>query len=1044
MPLDLSIFQSALKSFEEADTELFTSLSGSAGALFFALVPRPCLLLCSSDDSAAEFYSDVVFWSDFLGKGRPLLLSSSGDEGRMKNLSILYREKPEKIIASAQAASAPLWGWDDYPKIRLSQKCSAGRDGTVELLYRQGYHTVPVVSGAGEMSIRGGILDVFPPDGENPVRIEFFGDEVESLRYFDIDAQTSIREISEISICPAAGPEAGQDLIDLLSDWRMLLHEPDDLKRHFPDLMTRGPVERAAGMTSLPLSGTGVDCSVRGLGGLGLLQGERKDLDEFPPRVGELLNQYRIMMVCASEGQWKRLRELLSGQGIESTLLTKGSDLADGINPVMTIGQLSSGFSCSDVIILTEQDIFGRRPAYRPIRKSRVSGLISSIEDFKKGDYLVHSEHGIGRFLGIQKEKIEGYEGDLLVIEYYGGDKLFVPIERINVIQKYHAPESVRPVIDRLGGKSWQRTKQKVEKKIREMAERLLKIYAKRTTAQGTAFSEETELHREFESFFTYEETPDQISSIQEIRRDMERPVPMDRLLCGDVGYGKTEVVMRACFKAVYDAMQVAVLVPTTILAEQHVETFVHRFSGFPVRIDYLSRFKSRAEQQQTLKSLEAGQIDIIIGTHRLLGSDVRFHNLGLLVIDEEHKFGVTHKEKIKAMRAGVDVLSLSATPIPRTLHMALSGIRGMNTIETPPEDRLAVKSVVARFSPSIIKEAVEYEIERHGQVFYVHNRIQDIYEVAAFIQNLVPYSQIGVAHGQMQEKELEQVMKRFFQREINILVSTAIIGAGLDIPTANTIIIDRADRFGLADLYQLRGRVGRSNVKAYAYFLIPGEDIMTGDARKKLEAIQELGYLGAGFRLALRDLEIRGAGNLLGAEQSGHIRAVGFDMYMEMLEATVAELRGGEAAPAIEPVIDLKVTALIPEEYIDDPDLRLSIYRKIASAKDIAALQGIREELKDRFGEPPDETIRLSEVMELKVMARALFISKLQNVAGRVRLLFAPETPVSSDRIFALHNTRQGYLRFLPEGGVELDLRGQAWPFVCQELQKVFDELQG
>jgi transcription-repair coupling factor (superfamily II helicase) len=499
---------------------------------------------------------------------------------------------------------------------------------------------------------------------------------------------------------------------------------------------------------------------------------------------------------------------------------------------------------------------------------------------------------------------------------------------------------------------------------------------------------------------------------------------------------------MRACFKAVYDAKQVAVLVPTTILAEQHYETFTSRFAAFPIKIDFISRFKTSAELKLTLKALAEGEIDIIIGTHKLLGKNIKFLNLGLLVIDEEHKFGVTHKEKIKAIKAHVDVITLSATPIPRTLHMALSGIRGMSTIETPPEDRLAVQSSVARFNPGLIKEVLQKEIDRDGQAFFVHNRVKDIYKIASFISELVPEGKIGVAHGQMNEKELELVMKKFFHKEINILVSTSIIGSGLDIPSSNTIIINRADRFGLADLYQLRGRVGRSNVKAYAYFLIPGEDVITEEARKKLEAIQELGYLGAGFRLALKDLEIRGAGNLLGGEQSGHIEAVGFDMYMEMLEAAVAELKGEVAAPKIEPEINLSINVIIPDDYIEDPDLRLSIYRKIASAKDVRPLHKIIDELKDRFGQPPEKAERLVEVMELKLMAKKLFINKIQNIGGTYKVLFAPETPVSSEKIFSLYNTRKKYLKFLPEGGIELNLKGKEWRNVFSELKGVMEEL--
>jgi len=1043
MPLDLSVFEDALRALHEKRASAFTSLTGSSGALFFSMIKSPCLLLCSSEEAAAEFCSDAIFWSGLLEKEPPILIPPPGDLQRMKGLVNLYGEASAgKFIASVDAALSPLWDRKAFPLYSITKGVMIDRDVIAQNLLRQGYHIVPVVTGEGEMSIRGGILDIFPPDEEHPVRIEFFGDEIESVRFFDIDTQLSVREINDIQICPDREPEAGPDLLELLSDALLILNEPDDIKRHWPDNPTLPP--RIISFTSLPLHGEGFHFPVSSPAGLGILPEERRSVEDFVGKAIELRKQYFILTACPSEGQARRLKELFFDAETDVPILGAGAVRKDRRSPVITVGELSRGFICRDTLVLADRDVFGQRPSFRSAKRSRVSSVILSIEDFKEGDYLVHAEHGIGRFIGLKKERIEDYEGDFITIEYVGGDRLYVPLEHIDTVQKYHAPEGIRPKTDRLGGKTWEKTKQRVKQKIRDMAEKLLAIYARRSTAQGFAFSADTELHREFDTFFPYEETPDQITSISEIKRDMEGPVPMDRLLCGDVGYGKTEVVMRACFKAVCDSKQVAVLVPTTILAEQHYETFTARFSAFPVRIDYLSRFKSRVEQKETLRALAEGNIDIIIGTHRLLAKDISFYDLGLLVVDEEHKFGVTHKEKIKALRENVDVLSLSATPIPRTLHMALSGIRAMSTIETPPEERLAVKSMVTRFNPAVIKGALEKEIERGGQTFFVHNRIHDIYKVGNLLRELVPDAKIGMAHGQMHEKELESVMRGFFHKEINVLVSTAIIGAGLDIPSANTIIIDRADRFGLADLYQLRGRVGRSNVKAYAYFLIPGEDIITEDARKKLQAIQELGYLGAGFRLALKDLEIRGAGNLLGAEQSGHIEAVGFDMYMEMLETAVAELKGEKVEPKVEPVIDMKITAVIPEEYIEDPDLRLSVYRKIASAKDVKALGRLRDELKDRFGPPPEKTKRLLEIMELKLLAKKYMIVRIQNILGKVQIIFSPETSVSSQQIFSLYDTRKEMLKFLPEGGVELDLRGKGWKEIFKELKMVMEELEG
>lgn len=1041
MPIDISILHKAASHAEEGRADRFTSLIGSSGALLFSLLQFPCIVICSSEEKAEEFYSDALFWFKFFKINPPILVPPEGHPERLTHLSNLYTSLPEKVIASVEASQPSLWSEGTFPSRTVSRGDSIERESFIQDLHQHGYTSASVVSGQGEISVRGGIIDIFAPENENPVRIELFGDEVESLRFFDIDTQLSIEEIEKVRISPMIEPEEGPNLMGLLPERKIIVIEPDDIKKQYPEFDLMLAERSVIHFTSLPLEGEGFYCEVSSLAGLGLLRDERKSVEEFVSRAIVLRKKYFMFMACSSEGQAKRLKELFIEQGSDAPILAD-SAIDNRYSAVITVGELSRGFMCGSAVLLTERDIFGQRPAYKPIKRSRVSHLITTIEDFKKGDYLVHVEHGIGKFLGIKKERMEDYEGDFITIEYLGGDRLFVPLERMNYVQKYHAPENVKPKVDRLGGKTWQRTRQKVKKKIKDMAERLIKIYAKRTAAAGNAFSDDSELHREFDGFFPYEETPDQLSSINEIKRDMEQAVPMDRLLCGDVGYGKTEVVMRACFKAVYDGKQVALLVPTTILAEQHHETFVSRFSAFPVKIDFLSRFKTTAEQKKTLKALADGEIDIIIGTHRLLGRDVVFHNLGLLVVDEEHKFGVTHKEKIKAFKSNVDVLTLSATPIPRTLHMALSGIRGMSTIETPPEDRLAVQSRVVRFRPTLIKEVLQKELDRGGQAFFVHNRVQDIYKMASFLGELVPEGTFGVAHGQMKEKELELVMKQFFHKEIDILVSTSIIGSGLDIPSANTIIINRADRFGLADLYQLRGRVGRSNIKAFAYFLIPGEDIVSEEARKKLAAIQELGYLGAGFRLALKDLEIRGAGNMLGGEQSGHIEAVGFDMYMEMLETAVAELKGEKTAPKIEPELDLKVKASIPEDYIEDPDLRLSIYRKIANAKNKTSLQKMRDELRDRFGQLPEKAERLIEIMEIKVAAVTLLIHKIQNVAGKVRILFAPDTPVSTEKIFSLHNTRKAHLKFLPEGGIEIDLRGKQWDDVYCEVMGVMDEL--
>ncbi len=680
----------------------------------------------------------------------------------------------------------------------------------------------------------------------------------------------------------------------------------------------------------------------------------------------------------------------------------------------ITVGGPSAGFHAPGLLVLTEEELFGGKPAYRPIKKSRVKKLLATIDDLAVGDYVVHTEKGIGRFLGLQRQRVEDTEYELIALEYAEGARLYLPLSAIELIKKYHADEGAAVRLEKLGSAGWKRTRERVGKRIREMADELLKIYAGREVARGFAFSPDTVMHREFESFFPYEATPDQLNAVEEIKRDMESDRPMDRLLCGDVGYGKTEVAMRAAFKAVFDARQVVVLVPTTLLCEQHARIFKKRFSAFPVKIDYISRFKSPAERKDTIERFERGEIDIVIATHAILRTGLRAKGLGLLIIDEEHRFGVAQKERIKELRSGIDVLSLSATPIPRTLQMALSGIRGMSLIETPPEERLSVATTVAVSDPQLIRQAIERELIRGGQVFFVHNRIESIERTATRVRGLVPDARIAVAHGRTPERELERIMLDFLNGAIDVLVCTAIVGAGLDIPTANTIIIDMAERMGLADLYQLKGRVGRSNVRAYAYFLVKSEETLTDDARKRLQALQELSYVGAGFRLAMKDLEIRGAGNLLGAEQSGNIDAVGLDLYMEMLERAVAEIKGVPIKEKTHCTVSMALNAFIPEGYVEDISLRLSAYRAVAGAETEEELQEIMRGLVDRYGPMPPEAENLVAVMGLRILASGLGISELTQLGRRLGFALAEGSPLAPDRIMAALGAK---VRFTQKG---------------------------
>lgn len=1037
-----------------SETKRIYNISVPHLALLLLFHKKPFIVVEDSDESASTLYNDLLFFNSAISNQQSAIAylpSPSNPESIGERAKVLHRLKtsllplapcpsPFSIITSKDACQTGFSISEiENSVLSVRKDMEIGREEMEEWLTANGYRNVSVVMEKGEYSQRGWLFDIYPATGDSPVRVEFFGDEIDLIRTFDIETQRSIKEINDIEIFPAREGEPTHNLIDDLlgcQDFEVFVVNPKETEIHHsitPSLHSMVPssLQKSVLISHLPFVGEGIDSTELSIKGMGVLPEERKSIDDIPDAIAKTNKQ--VIAVLSSGSQADRLREIMFDGGVVAPIIDK-QDLKsyEGMFCI-TAGRLSSGINLPGILILTDKEIFGERPSYRPIKKSKVSRLLLGIDDLKPGDFVVHKDHGIGRFAGLQRQKTEDYEQDLITIEYANG-RLYVPFHSIDRLQKYSAAEGHIPSLEKLGGKTWIRTKQKVKKGIKDMAEKLLKLYAERRIARGYKFSEDTHMHREFDDFFPYEETPDQIRSIKEIKKHMHSEMPMDMLLCGDVGYGKTEVAVRAAFRTVYDGKQAAVLVPTTLLAEQHFRTFRARFSGFPVRIDYLSRFKNKGDLKNSILAIAKGEVDIVIGTHMLLNKKVQFHDLGLLIIDEEHRFGVAQKERLKELKKGVDVLTLTATPIPRTLHMSLSGIREMCTIETPPEERLSVISTVATFNDRTIKEAIERELQRHGQIFFVHNRIKDIDKIAAHIKKLVPDARIATAHGQMREIDLEGIMLGFLNKETDVLVCTAIIGAGLDITTANTIIVDRADTFGLSDLYQLRGRVGRGNTQAYAYFLIPGEDIITDDAKKRLQAIQEMSYLGAGFRLALKDLEIRGAGNLLGAEQSGHIYKVGFDMYMEMLGKAVSELKGEEIKEEIEPQIRLRLSAFIPEDYIPDATLRLSIYRRISSVKSLDALMELKEELLDRFGSMPDEVNNLMHVIEIKILSRLLYISTVSDIDGRYRFSFVSD---AEDKykipgnffdkllktLFKLQKKEKG-IRFLPDG-FELDTRG-------------------
>ena len=727
---------------------------------------------------------------------------------------------------------------------------------------------------------------------------------------------------------------------------------------------------------------------------------------ELPYRMGELEENVTVA----------RLAEESSGASGPAMVLIK-VPLAEGV--VFTDAKLA---------LYGNADLFESLPA--PSQRSRArpktASFFSDFSDLKPGDYVVHVDHGIGQFEGLRQVAIEGANGEFMLLRYAGEAKLYVPLARLDLVQKYQSLGGAEPVLDRLGTGVWEARKTRVRKSVSDMAGQLLALYAERKTAPGHAFPRDTNWQREFEDAFEFEETPDQQRAIEDLKKDMESPLPMDRLLCGDVGYGKTEVAMRAAFKAIADSKQVAVLAPTTVLAFQHFETFRRRFAAFPVRVEMLSRFRTDKEQKKILEELEAGKVDIVIGTHRLISRDVKFQDLGLLVVDEEQRFGVAHKERLKEMRKEVDVLTMSATPIPRTLHMSLVGLRDMSVIETPPKDRLAIQTTVAPFSETLIQRVVEEELAREGQIFFVHNRVESIASLASLVKRLVPRARVVVGHGQMRESELEKVMLKFIRDEADVLVSTTIIENGLDIPRANTIIINRADRMGLSELYQLRGRVGRSNQRAYAYLLIPPEASLTSIARQRLAALKEFSDLGAGFRIAALDLELRGAGNLLGREQHGHIEAVGFDMYCQMMERAVAERKGEAAAPERRATLNLGQEIRIPPEYIESENLRLRIYKRIAGVTSDAEREEVRRELDDRFGTPPPAVENLLDYAVLKGLAERLLVASIDRRGDQLAIKFYDDTPLGPERLVKLIRKRRG-IRLDPTGVLWLDWKGDA-----------------
>ena len=1107
--------------------QLVAGLSGTARMLYVAAlfqeVKRPILLICHNLNQAQKVTEDL---QEILSKEEVLLypanelvtteIAMAGQETLGEKIDVLTR----MIQGFNGVLVVPFSGLrklflpkkvfqESYTTLKVGQVQEI--DSLITRLVNVGYQRVEMVEKPGEYSVRGGIVDIYPVHFDNPVRVEWFDDEVDSIRPFSVSDQRSFDKWEEVVISPAqelfASPDqlyqAGekvekllgerlsvtkdtelreklnqsigyeieqlkngayftgmykyisqiypecQSLLDFMSqDTLVILDEPNRI------IESARQMEREEGEWQTVLLQQGeflpqlkisfsfdevieksdhpriyLSLFMRKIPGIkpqNVIQIVCRSMQQFHGQMHVLKTEwerweksnYCVVFLASSEERMDRLERVLNDYGMNA-----GKDLSGQVpmpaKPMICLGNLQNGFEMNRIrlAVITESEVFTQKQR-RTRRHAKMDHAekIKDYQELKPGDYVVHVNHGIGKYIGIETLEVGGMHKDYLHIQYAGNDKLYVPVEQIDQVQKYVGSEEKTPKVYSLGGSEWSKVKNKVRSSVQDIAQDLIELYAKRKQAKGFAFSKDTPYQREFEAMFPYEETPDQLRSVEEIKGDMERNQPMDRLLCGDVGYGKTEVAIRAAFKATMDGKQVAVLVPTTILAQQHYETFRERFSDFPVQIHVLSRFRTRKEQKETMEGLKKGTVDIVIGTHRLLSKDIQFKDLGLLIIDEEQRFGVKHKEKIKKLKHNIDVLTLSATPIPRTLHMAMMGVRDLSVIETPPENRFPVQTYVLEYSGALVREAVERELARGGQVYFLYNQVHNIEQMADQVRLLIPEARVAVAHGQMQESELEKVMLDFLDGEYDVLVSTTIIETGVDIPNVNTLIIYDADKMGLSQLYQLRGRVGRSNRIAYAYFTYQRDKVLSETAEKRLQAIKEFTELGSGFKIAMRDLSIRGAGNILGAEQHGHIATVGFELYSQMLKEAIEELKGEKSTKEeTEPVIELNVDAYLPSGYIGDEKQKIELYKKIRAITTLNEVTDLEEEIEDRFGDLPVPVQMLLKISKIKAYAIMYGMESVEQKDGDIMIRLRPEQNdrIDGQKLFEIAQDFPGKIRF-------------------------------
>jgi len=1110
-------------------------LRGSSRAFFLSklikLKNRSVIIFTADQTQAEILQDDLKYFFHYEKIKRPLyffpawellpyeqlspLNEISGE--RLDILNRLRNGEPLILIVPLEAGLQRVMPRAVLEKLVFPVNCkmSLEREFLEACLSDNGFTRSPLVENRGEFSARGDIVDLFQPGSRNPIRIEFFGDEVESIREFDVLSQVSTNELDSVNILPVrelslnegekkqgieainnfaekntcdrlalkellekiehlgvfSGMEylapffnpAQESLFDYLDrDSLVVLTDEDQLQdkseqfqnlieTEYDTVLVNGDIAAPPEELYLMMDEFKKNVSeFKGCIALNTLKVSDEEsgrtigleVKHIPPLVGKFEDfsaqvlrwqeeKNRVVVVAPTKGQVRRIHELLHEWGLEIDV---------------DLGGISEGFQLKSFnqIFIAEHEIFGRTHKHRHRRKPRSQPFQRGLKDLKDGDFLVHIDYGIGLYQGTRELQTGVGGGEFLEIIYADDEKLYLPMEALGLVQKYVGSTETPPPLSKMGGAAWKRQKKKVSEAIEEMAGDLLKLYASRELASGHSYSHNTLLMREFADAFEYEETDDQLKAIEDVEADLEKDTPTDRLICGDVGYGKTEVAMRAAFKVVLDKKQVAVLVPTTILAQQHLHTFRERFREYPVKIDMVNRFRTPSQQKETLAQLKKSNVDIIIGTHRLLSKDVEFAALGLIIVDEEQRFGVKHKEKLKKLRNAVDILTLTATPIPRTLHFSLMGVRDLSVIETPPVDRLAVKTFIRKFDEKVIREAIMREIDRGGQVFFVHNKIRSIHSIAEMIRRVAPGVKIDVAHGQLPEHQLEKVMKKFMDKEIDLLLSTSIIESGLDIPSANTIIINRADQFGLAQLYQLRGRVGRYKHQAYAYLLIPGTGGLSVEARKRLCAIEELSELGAGFQLSARDMEIRGVGNMLGHNQSGHISSIGFDLYCKLVEDMVKDIRGEKIDSRIETELNLMVKGFIPKDYVPDLNQRLDFYRRIQVASDNDEGLAIASELVDRYGPHPEPVAKLLALLEIRIYCKQIHISKIEVKQNEAHLHLLPSTSINPENLTPMFDER---LSIMSEYKINIILDRKGWKtdlkLIGKYLQKLANSLK-